>query len=121
MCKQQPDDLTLPDGCLLSESRPATNDEVRKLLMSSPAKSCELDPFSTWVLKKCDAMTVPILTHLINSSLTAGFVDRALKTALVRPLLKKVSLDNNDLKNYIALLATYLLHPSCWRRWWLLG
>ena len=43
---------------------------------------------------------MPILTHLICSSLTAGFVDRALKTALVRPLLKKVSLDSTDLKNY---------------------
>ena len=100
VCKQQPDDLTLPSGCLLSEFRPATNGEVRKLLMSSPAKSCDLDPFPTWLLKKCEAVTVPILTHLINSSLTAGFVDPALKTALVRPLLKRVSLDNNDLKNY---------------------
>ena len=68
--------------------------------VQSPAKSCDLDPFPTWLLKKCEAVTVPILTHLINSSLTAGFVDPALKTALVRPLLKRVSLDNNDLKNY---------------------
>ena len=120
VCKQQPDDLTLPDGCLLSEFQPAMNEQVRKLLMSSPAKSCELDPFPTWLLKKCNAVTVLTLTHLVNSSLTAGFVDPALKTVLVQPLLKKVSLDNNDLKNY-RLLATYLLHPSCWRRWLLLG
>ena len=90
VCKQQPDDLTLPDGCLLSEFPPATHEEVRKLLMLSPAESCELDPFPTWLLKKCDTVTVAILSRLINSSLTAGVLDPALKTALVRPLLKKV-------------------------------
>ena len=74
--------------------------EVHKLLMSSPCKSCELDPFSTWLLKKCAVLVVPLLTHLINASLSEGYVDNSMKTAQVRPLLKKPGLDANILKNY---------------------
>ena len=86
--------------CSLSHFRPATEKEVHKLLMSSPCKSCELDPFPTWLLKKCAVLVVPLLTHLINASLSEGYVDDSMKTAHVRPLLKKSGLDANILKNY---------------------
>ena len=36
----------------------------------------------------------------INTSLTTGIVPRDLKTAIIKPLLTKPSLDNNLLKNY---------------------
>ena len=68
--------------------------------MSSPCKSCELDPFPTWLLKKYAVLVVPLLTHLINASLSEGYVDDSMKTAHVRPLLKKSGLDANILKNY---------------------
>ena len=86
--------------CSLSHFRAATEKEVHKLLMSSPCKSCELDPFPTWLLKKCAVLVVPSLTHLINASLSEGYVDDSMKTAHVRPLLKKSGLDANILKNY---------------------
>ena len=35
----------------LSEMRPATIEEVRKLITSYSNKSCELDPVPTWLLK----------------------------------------------------------------------
>ena len=40
------------------------------------------------------------ITNIINISLTTGIVPRDLKTAVVKPLLKKPSLDKNLLKNY---------------------
>ena len=43
---------------------------------------------------------MPTITNISNTSLTAGFVPRDLKTAVVKPLLKKPSLDKNLLKNY---------------------
>ncbi len=95
----EPDDMP-PVECTLSEFRPATEDEVRKLLMTSPSKSCELDPFPTWLLKMCAEPIVPVLTQLINASLAEGHVDTTLKTALVRPLLKNSSMDTNNLKHY---------------------
>lgn len=94
------DTATPPAECNLSDLRPATEDEVRKLLMTSPSKSCELDPFPTWLLKLCAEPAVPILTQLINASIAEGYVDTTLKTAHVRPLLKNPSLDINNLKHY---------------------
>jgi hypothetical protein len=40
-------------GTPLHEFAPATEDEVRKMLLSAPAKSSELDPLPTWLLKQC--------------------------------------------------------------------
>ena len=68
--------------------------------MSSPCKSCVLDPFPAWSLKKCAVLAVPLLTHLINVSLSEGYVDSSIKTAHVRPLLKNSSLNVTILKNY---------------------
>jgi hypothetical protein len=43
---------------------------------------------------------VPTLTNIINTSLISGTVPSELKTAIVKPLLKKANLDQNVLKNY---------------------
>ena len=44
------------------------------------------------------------LSHIINSSLVSGVVPPEFKTAIVKPLLKKPSLDHNNLKNYCLVL-----------------
>ena len=38
---------------LLASFTPATVNEVRKIIMSSPNKSCDLDPLPTTLLKAC--------------------------------------------------------------------
>ena len=43
---------------------------------------------------------MPIITNIINTSLTTGIVPRDLKTAVVKPLLQKPSPDKTLLKNY---------------------
>ncbi|XP_072036965.1 uncharacterized protein [Amphiura filiformis] len=77
-----------------------TEDEVRKIIMNSPSKSCSLDPVPTWIVKEGIDIFLPALTHLINTSLQSGSVPAVLKEAHVRPLLKKSGLDQDDLKNY---------------------
>ena len=42
---------------LLASFKPATADEVRKVIKSSPNKSCDLDPLSTTLLKACQLYT----------------------------------------------------------------
>ena len=79
---------------------PATDHEIRKVINGSPTKSCELDPIPTKLLKDCADTILPISTRIINLSLSSGNVPPSFKTALVRPLLKKPSLDHNILKNY---------------------
>ena len=45
-------------------------------------------------------MLLPTIMNIINTSLTIVIVPRDLKTAVVKPLLKKPSLHKNCLKNY---------------------
>ena len=68
--------------------------------MYAPYKSCELDPIPTTLLYENLDILLPTLTNIINTSLTTGIVPPDLKTAIVRPLLKKLSLDKNLLENY---------------------
>ena len=42
---------------------------------------------------------MPAITHVVNESFLSGFPSM-FKTAIVKPLLKKSSLDQDDLKNY---------------------
>jgi len=43
---------------------------------------------------------LPVLTNIVNISLTSGIYPSIYKMAIVKPLLKKSTLDPNDLKNY---------------------
>ena len=65
-----------------------------------PQKSCDLDPIPTSVLYDCLDKIIPIVTIIINKSLSSGIVRQCFKHALARPLLKKASLDPNCLKRY---------------------
>ena len=78
----------------------ASETEIRKNIMKSPTKSCSLDPFPTQLLKDHLDLLVPVITKLINCSLSSGIVPSKFKQALITPLIKKPSLDPNILKNY---------------------
>ena len=50
----------------------ATSDEIRAVIASCPNKSGQLDPISTWLVKQCVDQLLPLLTSIINESLTKG-------------------------------------------------
>ena len=54
----------------------------------------------TWLVKECVHELAPLITRVINKSLTDGIVPGSLKDALVRPLIKKSGMDTSSLKNY---------------------
>ena len=51
--KQSNDNNPTAETCSLTHFRPTTEEEVEKIIMQSPNKSCELDPIPTWLLKEC--------------------------------------------------------------------
>ena len=63
-----------------------------------PQKSCDLDHIPTSVLYDCLDEIIPIVTSIINKSLSFGIVPQCFKHALVKSLVKKASLDPNCLK-----------------------
>ena len=75
----------------------ASEDEIKKLILSSSSKSCDLDPIPTSVLKNCLDISI---TDIINISMETSTFPHNFKKAHVRPLLKKTSLPKNELKNY---------------------
>ena len=79
---------------------PATQEEIRKIILKASSKSCELDPLATHLLKDCLEHLLPLIIAKINGSLTESKVPLSFKKAIVRPLLKKTSLDKEVLKNY---------------------
>ena len=79
---------------------PVRPDDLKKIIMHAPTKSCELDPIPTFLLKPCLDSLLPIITAITNQSLMNSEVPNQFKQATVRPLLKKTGLDQEIFKNY---------------------
>ena len=52
----------------------ATELEIRNITKLSPARSCELDPLPTCLLKECMAELVPTITDIVNMSLRNSLI-----------------------------------------------
>ena len=89
---------SLPPSCAkscfhgqpLCNFEPVNEDLVKRTILNSTAKTCDVDAFPTHLL----------LDSVFNDSLASGIFPSSFKTALVKPLLEKPSLNPNDLKNY---------------------
>ena len=92
--------LVLPDG----EALDITNEVLRsfgnlsernvcELINASAKKSCVLDPFPTNVV--CDSLDVllPVITNMVNASLSTGHFPDNWKEAILNPLFKKGAID----------------------------
>jgi hypothetical protein len=79
-----------------------SEDEVRKVVMKCPNKSCSMDPIPTSLLKDNHVLPIllPTITNVINRSLSTGGVPSEFKVAQVIPRLKKEGLDVENLKNF---------------------
>ena len=87
------------DTSAFSFFTPVTEEEVAKMIRASPSKSCGLDPLPTWLLMSLHSLT-PTITAIVNYSLDPGIFPTVFKSALVRPLPKKPTIDPEVLRNY---------------------
>lgn len=86
--------------CSLSTFQPLTIEQVEKLITASTNKSCDLDPLPTSFVKMEVKTLAPVICAIVNKSLETGDFPQMYKSAVVSPLLKKASLDPEELKNY---------------------
>ena len=84
----------------LTVLQPATQEEVKKTIMSSSSTTCILDPIPTNLLKQCLDVLLPSITAIINRSLLEAEVPACFKIAIIIPLLKKETLDPDIFKHY---------------------
>ena len=69
-------------------------------MVSSPSKSCDLDPLPIILLKACLGVLIIHNTDTINPSLCSGLFPVDFKCAHVYPVLKKTSLSIEDQHSY---------------------
>ena len=87
-------------GMVLLNLTHITDDEVHRLVLSAPCKSSALDPVPTSLVKDCIDILVRPIASVVNLSLSQGRFPSHFKSALVFPLLKKPTLNEDNLKNY---------------------
>ena len=85
---------------MLDSFTEVSEDDIRKIIHSSPTKSCDLDPIPTLLLKKWEDELLPVLTLIVNTSLSGTGFPKELQTAFLTPLIKEIILDEEIPKNY---------------------
>ena len=100
-------DPSAPEHCFESDREssfsafePVSEENLEKIIRKMSNSSCSLDPEPTWLLKKYAACHVPALTRIVNASFQSGVFPAIAHQAIVTPVLKKPSLDSQDIKNY---------------------
>ena len=70
-----------------------------KIVDPLASKSCELDPVPSlsWLFSD---LPCPVIWKIVNLSLETSVMPTELKQAVIRPLLKKPSLDYQEFKNF---------------------
>ena len=69
-----PSSVTRPNPTknTLSSFTPVSEEELLKILKSSPSKSCDLDPIPTSPVKECADTLITPITKIVNYSITEG-------------------------------------------------
>jgi hypothetical protein len=84
----------------LSVFRETTADEIMKFVGRAPAKHCSLDPAPTSLVKRLMPLLADVLAEMVDASLREGVFPDALKHAIVRPRLKKSTLNPDEVNSY---------------------
>uniref|UniRef100_A0A8D3AUE7 Reverse transcriptase domain-containing protein n=1 Tax=Scophthalmus maximus TaxID=52904 RepID=A0A8D3AUE7_SCOMX len=74
--------------------------ELTSLVTSSKSSTCLLDPIPSRLFKDVLPLINNSILDQINLSILTGYVPKAFKVAVVKPLLKKPTLDPDILANY---------------------
>ena len=94
--------------------RPVTVDEITRIVMESSNKQCSQDPAPTWLIKQlcsCYVLSTTVAA-ICNASFTEGVLPVSQKHAIVRPRLKKSTLDTDDLNSYRPIAHLTLLSKT---------
>uniref|UniRef100_A0A8P4K2R3 Reverse transcriptase domain-containing protein n=1 Tax=Dicentrarchus labrax TaxID=13489 RepID=A0A8P4K2R3_DICLA len=74
--------------------------QLTSIISSSKPSTCLLDPIPTRLLKEVVPLIGTSLLDMINLFLLSGYVPQSFKVAVIKPLLKKSTLDPGVLANY---------------------
>ena len=87
-----------------------TEADVLRYIMETRKTCCSLDPINVSKLGEAYEFAAPAVGAIINSSFDEGHFVTTERCGLIRPYLKKIGLEMNDLSNYCPV--TNLTHLS---------
>ena len=87
-------------GPTLSQLSPTTAAEVRKVLTTTQLKPSPVDVLPTALLRASIDTFAPVIAHMANLSFQQCRFPAAFKTAQVLPLLKKPTMDKDEMSSY---------------------
>ncbi len=93
-------DDTMQTESVFSAFRNLSETDVAKLIKESATKSCILDPIPTWILRQWLNVLLPVITQIINLTLSTSVTPNNLKHTILIPLLKKSLLDPEILNHF---------------------
>ncbi|XP_067320839.1 uncharacterized protein [Anolis sagrei] len=95
-------DVTQAPACpiLLDSFQFVKPEDVDKILGGMRPTTSILDPCPSWLLKEARGGLAEWVTVVVNASLREGKIPASLKQAVIKPLLKKPSLDPTKLDNF---------------------
>ena len=93
-----------------SHFRLVTEADVLRYMRETKKTCCSLDPINVSKFGEAYESAAPAVGAIINSSFDEGHIMASEKCGLIRPYLKKIGLDVNDLSNYRPV--TNLTHLS---------
>ena len=89
-----------PLNCNMCSFDLVTVEELTRIINQCSSKSCDLDPMPTWLVKQHLPALIQILCRIVNCSLSSGVFPAELRKARITPVLKKPSLDTQQLTSY---------------------
>ena len=85
---------------VMTHFTPVSNKTIEEIITSLSSSTCSLDILPTRFLKSVLSSLLPQLCQIVNISIQSGSFPSSLKTVVIKPLLKKSSLDATVLNNY---------------------
>ena len=79
---------------------PTTEEEIISIMKKSSKASCILDPIPLNLLCRLLPHIAPVIKDIVNKALSSGCFPSCMKSAIVKPLLKKSTLNPEIFKNY---------------------
>ena len=73
--------------------------DIKNLIDKVGKKSCELDPVPATIFQGCKKTLLPIITKITDEFLQSGCMPEKLKEAMLKPKLKKDSLECEEYTN----------------------
>ena len=98
----------------LEEFKELNDGELIEIINSLQTKSCELDVLPTYMIKENLELFIHIIRKIVNASLREGYFHSDWKKAVLRPLVKKATLQHNE-SNY-RLVSNLFLYQKLQKR-----